>query len=429
MTTPNPYRTALARARRARGPDPVPVLSLLGGAAAAALLRADLYDFAAGLVAHTPAAADAAAGLLGRLGLLLAAGLTLGTYDIVVRGPDRAVLDLHPLLPGPWFAARVSESARERLPWLLAALGALWPLGDARAIALGASVLAGSWFAGLGVGIGVNLAAPGVGLDPRWAGALDAIRGVNPRLQAALLYAPGTALGIAGFGVLGGAAGLAASLHGALSPLLLAPWAFGAAGLVLGARNAPAAARLPALLGEIDAAHALADAPDEAHRVYLEWGVRFLPAPLRAHVLRELRHVWRAHRGWATGAWALAALAAFAGWSGQGWVSLGLVAVVGALGARLTRTDAVWIADSLGIPAGRVRAARVTAVAGVASPVVLAGGLTACTQRGAAGALELAVLALAAAGLAYAAVRAGRSYAPLAILLVGGAAALQGVLS
>lgn len=427
MSAPNPYRVALARARRARGPDPVPVLSLIGGAAAAALLRADLYAFAPGV--HTQAAAEAAAGLMGRLGLLLAAGLTLGTYDIVVRGPDRAVLDLHPLLPLPWYTARVTESARERLPWLLAALGALWPLIDARAVALCASVLAGSWFAGLGVGIGVNLAAPGVGLDPRWAGALDAVRGVNPRLQAALLYAPGTALGIAGFGVLGGVAGLGASLHGPLSPLLLTPWLFGAVGLALGARNAPAAARLPALLGEIDAAHALADAPDEAHRVYLEWGVRFLPAALRAHVLRELRHVWRAHRGWATGAWALAALAGFAGWSGQGWVSLGLVAVAAALGGRLTRTDAAWIADSLGIAAARVRGARALAVAGVAGPIVLAGGLAAVAQRGVAGLVELAVLAVAAAGLAYAAVRAGRGYAPLAILLVGGAAALQGVLS
>ena len=425
--TANPYRLALARARRARGFDAIPLLSFLGGALAAGLLRAEIFGFTAGLVNHTSAAADAAAGLMGRIGLLLGAGLTLGTYDIVVRGPDRAVLDLHPLLPGPWYAARVTESARVRLPWLLAALGALWPLQDARAIALCATVLTGSWFAGLGAGIGVNLAAPMIGLSPRFAGMLDVIRGVNPRMQAALLYAPGTALGIAGLGILGGAGGLSASLHGALSPLLLAPWAFGVAGLVLGRRNAASAARLPALLGEIDAAYAFADAPDEAHRVYLQWGVRFLPAGLQSHALRELRHIWRAHREWATGAWGLAALGVFAGWSGQTWVSMGLLAVVGALGVRLTRSDPAWVSEALGVPRGTVRLARTVAVSAVAAPVALAAGLAACAQRGGQGVVELLVLCAITGVFSATAVRSGRAYAPIAILLVGGAAALRGV--
>lgn len=424
----NPYRVALSRARRARGFDAVPLFALVGGASAAGLLQHSVFGFAAGLPAHTPLAADAAASLVARIGLLLGAGLTLGTYDIVVRGPDRAVLDLHPLLPGPWYAARITESARVRLPWLLAALGALWPLGDARAIALCALVLAGSWFAGLGVGIGVNLAAPGVGLDPRFTAVLDTIRGMNPRLQAALLYAPGTALGIAGFGILGGAKGLAISLHGSLSPLLLAPWALGVAGIVLGRRNAEAAARLPALLGEIDAAYAHADAPDEAHRVYLEWAVRFAPAPLQLHLLRELRHTWRGQRAWATGAFGLAILGAFAGWAGQTWVAMALLAVVGTLGVRLTLADPPWLASSLGVPLAQVRAARSLAVAGIAAPVALAAGAGACAQRGAAGLVELGALVVTALVFAFAGVSTGRAYGPLAIGLVGAAAALRGVL-
>ncbi len=421
----NPYRVALGRARKAQGLDPIPVLALFGGALAAGLLRTQVFDFAVGLPGHTSLASDAAASLVARLGLLLGAGLTLGTYDIVVRGPDRAVLDLHPLLPGPWYAARVTESARLRLPWLLAALGALWPLADLRAIGLCAFVLSGSWFAGLGVGIGVNLAAPGIGLNPRYRALLDAIRGVNPRLQAALLYAPGTALGIAGFGILGGARGLATTLHGSFSPLLLAPWALGAIGIVLGRRNAEAAARLPALLGEIDAAYAFADAPDEAHRVYLEWAVRFAPLGLRVHLLRELRHIWRGQRAWATGGLGLAILAAFAGWAGQTWVAMGLIAVIGALGVRLTATDPAWLAQTLGIPRAKVQAARTLAVGAMAGPIALTAGVGACAQRGAAGFIELGAL-LATCGLfAYAGVRAGRAYGPLAIGLVGAAAALR----
>lgn len=424
----NPYRVALDRARRARGFDPVPWLALIGGAVAAGLLRTQVFDFAVGLPAHTSLAADAAASLSARIGLLLGAGLTLGTYDIVVRGPDRAVLDLHPLLPGPWYAARVTESARLRLPWLLAALAALWPLADARAIALCSFVLAGSWFAGLGVGIGVNLAAPGIGLNPRFNSVLDAIRGVNPRLQAALLYAPGTALGIAGFGILGGAKGLATTLHGSFSPLLLAPWILGGVGLVLGRRNAESAARLPALLGEIDAAYAFADAPDEAHRVYLEWAVRFAPRRLQVHLLRELRHIWRGQRAWATGAFGLAILAGFAGWAGQTWVAMGLVAVIGALGVRLTASDPAWVAASLGIPATRVQAARVLAVGAAAAPIALAAGVGAVLQRGGAGLIELAALLGTCALFAFAGVKAGRAYGPIAIGMVGLAAALRSVL-
>lgn len=425
----NPYRRAFARARASAGFDAVPLLSVLGGALAAGLVRDEVFDFAVGLPTQTAMSAAAAAGLVGRIGLLLGAGLTLGTFDVVVRGPDRAVLDTHPLLPGPWYSSRITESARVRMPWLLAALGALWPLGDVRAIVLCGFVLAGAWFAGLGIGIGVNLAAPGIGLNPRFTGVLDAIRGVNPRLQAALLYAPGAALSIAGIGILAGASGLEHALRGSLSPLLLAPWALGAVGILLGRRAAPDAARLPALLGEIDAAYAFADAPDEAKRVYLQWAVRFVPAAIQVHLLRELRHIWRAQRGWATGAWGLALVAAAAGWAGQLWAAVGLVTVVAGLGVRLTSEDPAWIAESLGVSRGRVRAARAIAVAGVAAPVAIAGGLATALQRGA-GALP-AVLALVLVSLIApaAAVRAGRAYVPLAILLTGCVAALLGVFS
>ncbi len=422
--TANPYQRAFARARHARGFDAVPILSIIGGALAAALVRANVYDFAPGLAHHTPLAADAAAGLVARVGLLLAAGLTLGTFDIVVRGPDRAVLDIHPLLPGPWYASRVTESARVRLPWLLAGLAALWPLADARALFFCGTALAGAWFAGLGVGIGVNLAAPAIGLDARFTGALDAIRGVNPRLQAALLYAPGAALGIAGMGILGGTEGLSASLGGSPSPLLLLPWALGAAGIILGRAAAPNAARLPALLGEIDAAYANADAPDEARIVYLQWAVRFLPTRLQIHVLRELRHVWRGERGWATGAWGLAIVAAVAGWAGQLWAAAGLVLVIAGVGARLTALEPAWIAEGLGLTAGTVKRARALAVAGVASPVAMAAGAAFVLHHGGAGVVAAAVLVGVCAVGASVSVRVGRAYVPVAVLLAGAIAGL-----
>ncbi|MFZ5480270.1 MAG: hypothetical protein ACOZNI_26130, partial [Myxococcota bacterium] len=139
---PNPYALADLRQRRAHRRERglrgtlAPLLPLLGALAAVPLLRDGFYRFVNGPEA---AWADGFGGAVARLGLALAAALALSTYTAVVRGPDRGVIDVHPLRPSPWLRAKVAAIARARIGWLLLAgvlLAPLWPRVDA--LALGA---------------------------------------------------------------------------------------------------------------------------------------------------------------------------------------------------------------------------------------------------------------------------------------------------
>ncbi|MEC8424945.1 MAG: hypothetical protein VX000_14270, partial [Myxococcota bacterium] len=49
-----------------------------------------------------------------RLGLLVAAAMAMHTYGDLVRGPDRAVLDPHPVQPRALLSAIALRTARER---------------------------------------------------------------------------------------------------------------------------------------------------------------------------------------------------------------------------------------------------------------------------------------------------------------------------
>ena len=57
-----------------------------------------------------------------RLGLVVAGAMALHTYADLVRGPDRAVLDPHPVQPRALLAAIALRTARERATWLAIAL-------------------------------------------------------------------------------------------------------------------------------------------------------------------------------------------------------------------------------------------------------------------------------------------------------------------
>jgi hypothetical protein len=311
---------------------------------------------------------------------------------------------------------------------------------DPLALAVGALVVTGAWIAGLGVGLAVNLAAPLTAESPAWAGLYDALRGANPRMQAAFLYAPGAALGIAGGSVVVASAGMEHALAGTeLAPLtvvaLLAPVGVGAVGLALARQCYGVRARLPMLLGEIDALHAAAEHPEEAGSVYLSWTVRYVPASLRASYLHELRHLWRGQRGWVTGAWGLGALTALAGWSTAGGASgaTGMarlvggagLAVVGIVASRLAGDDPAWLDAWLGAQ-GRARA-RAVALFGVMQPLPWLGALALAVRHGAGAAAE-GFLALELLAVCFAALAAGTTarlrasgwlvYFPLATLLV-----------
>lgn len=412
---PNPYALADRRQRRARrrvdglGTRLAGLLPLVGAVVALPLLRPTFYGF---LDAPPSAYPEGASGAAARLGLALAAGLALASYAEVIRGPDRGVIDLHPLLPAPWIRARIASLARARVGWLAVAavfLAPLWPRVDA--VLAGAALLAGAWFAGMGAGLGINLAAPRVAEDPRWAGVLDGIRGPNPRLQAALLYAPGVSLALSGASVLTASWGLGLFLRGDPAGLaaLAAPVVVGIFGLWLAARNAAAMARLPALLGEIDAAWAAVESQEESHAVYLEWAVRFVPVGLRRDLLKELRHLWRGLRPWVTGSWGLAVLAALAGWTKEAdaaarltWVGGGALLIVGYAGVRLGADDPAWL-DAM-LPAPKRPLARFLALVGCMQAVILAGMAALAVRQGigpALGAglrLEVVAVVLAALG-------------------------------
>lgn len=433
----NAYRLADRRQSRARArmaPWAARLLPLgsVGAAGLAVLLMGrTLYGF---LDAGEAARIAGASALVLRVGFVLAAVLAVSTYSALVRGPDRGVVDLHPLRAGDWYTARALGLLEDRLRWLVVASVFLLPLGSATPLAL--LTLAGTWFGAVGVGVAVNLAAPTIGLDPRWAPVLDAVRGVNPRPQAALIYAPGVALTVAGAGVVAGAAGFQAVMEGGGGWVgLLLPWALGAAGFALGRRAAGGAVRFPAVLGEIDAAWAGAEGPGEDPRsVYLDWLTRWVPGPWRRDLLRELRHLGRAHRTWAVGAWMAGALAALSAWTpGEDGLQrlrvaalVGVAAIAGAA-LRLGATDPPGLAARLGVKDGEVLRTRALAVWAYAQPVLILGALAGLVRHGGRAAAPLLVAEGALVGLVGLAAwsghrwpgRAGWLYLPVALVVVG----------
>ena len=139
-----------------------------------------------------------------RFANLVAAAVILHSYADLVRGPDRAILDVHPVQPRPLVVAIARHTAvsRSYLPVMASIL--LLPVGLSASWAAygGACALVfGAWLAGLGVGFMIHLGAVWAAYSPSVSGILDAVRGQNPKMQAALIYAPGAALLLVGLAV------------------------------------------------------------------------------------------------------------------------------------------------------------------------------------------------------------------------------------
>jgi hypothetical protein len=424
----NPYLQADRRQRRARrrtagaGGWALSLVPIVAGLVAGRLAPAPFFD-------PGPDVAGGLADIYTRVSILLAAGVALASYQLVVRGPDRGVVDLHPILAEPWFAARLRSVALATLGWLGGAIAFTTPLLPHPAWFLGACVaLPLAWLAAVGVGVGLNVAAPAVGLEPSWAWALDAVRGPNPRLQAALLYAPGVALTVAGAGAMAGAFGVSSGLsgRGAATLLTLVPLVLAAAAARFGRAHAGEVARYPAILGEIEGAYAATDAVEEARHVYFDWAVRLVPVGLRRDLLRELRHLWRSQRGWAMGAWALGGLAALDAWGGGTRVGVACLAMVALGGARIAAEEPRWLESWLALGRGRLLAARALAVWLHLQPVAL--GAVVGVLRG--NVVPVAVLEGTAVVFALVAAASGVvlreralvAYLPLAVLTWGVAA-------
>jgi hypothetical protein len=440
----NPYVVADRRAESARARAEGPWrhvragLPWLGTLAALPLLRGSVYGF---LGASPAGEALGASGAAVRIGLLLAGAMSLDTFGQALRGPDRGVVDVHPLRPVPWFSSVVRRSGRARVAWLGLGLVALTPLASRPWLcAWAAAVLAGGWLAGWGAGLGVNLAAAALAERPQLAGLLDAVRGANPRAHAALLYAPGVSLGVSGVAVIAASAGMEGLAAGPPSAgavaLLLSPVVVALGGLALGRAHADARVTLPALLGEIEAQHAAAESPEEARAVYLQWVVPRVPAAWRPLVLLDLRQLWRAQRSWVSGGWALGGLSALAAWSdgplgvSARAVACGAVALLGLSASRLASGNPAWLDASL--PSTSRTPARAVVAGLTMLPVVVCAPVAEAVRHGVVPALALggllaavgAVCALLAAGTAARwRARGAAPYAALAVLIVAGGAA------
>ena len=250
----NPYRSVHARQRQRAGGGLSWVLPLLAAALATPLAKPVLLAFLeAGVV---PVGMQ---GISLRLGALVAGAMALHTYTALVRGPDRAVLDPHPVQPRLLLSALALRTARERvyLPMMGAIL--LLPVGlegHWLAWVLGSVVVLGAWLCALGVGFAVHLGGVWAAMSPELAGVMNLVRGSNPRMQAALIYAPGVALAVVGVAVGMAASGASGVLSG-WSPgyaFLAIPPVVGLLGWLVALPLAEAwYVRTTALLSEIDA--------------------------------------------------------------------------------------------------------------------------------------------------------------------------------
>jgi hypothetical protein len=400
----NPYIKVHRKIARHRGVQWVRLVPVVAVSAAVPLVSDIWFGFLPreGAV-PVEAYADALAAVVARLGNLVAAAVVLASYTALVRGPDRAVLDVHPVRPKAlvWAIARSTSKAQMYLLAMAAVL--LLPVALAGAwlaycAALGLVVCA--WLGALGVGFLVNLGAVWSAYSPAWAAALDALRGDNPPMQAALIYAPGVALLLIGSGVEFAAIGLAAGLKGWLPGFawIGIPVALGAgAWAFVGPLAQRFYVRASLLLAEVDGAWAHAEEAEHASDVYLQrW------ASGRPEVLRALRNGWRAHRIYVTGVWALGLAVIVFVWSepasGAFW-GAGAVVWVTSVASRMPAGDPRWLDRALGVLLGLFVVARACVAFAYAMGIVGPVGLAMIWRHGSTGAaVAFGLLGLAIAG-------------------------------
>ena len=336
-----------------------------------------LLGFLPGPAEQVPAKlwAPGLANIVSRLANLFAAMVILHSYTDLVRGSDRAVLDVHPVRATALVRAIALRTARTRiyLPAMAAVLLSPVAQGGHWAAYWGAlGVVVAAWIAGLGVGFMVHLGGVWAAFSPQLAALLDALRGDNPRMQAALIYAPGVALLLVGISVEFAAIGLELALGGWSTgwlwlaiPLVTGAVAFAAVG--------PLAERFyvraSLLLAEVDGAWGQAQTAELAEPVYLErLGTKNVEA------LRALRLGWRSLRVYATGGWVIGVLIAIAGWSTPERLTFwGGLAVVWAasVASLMAAHDPPWLDQALGVRPARVLWARAKVAAAYAGGAVV----------------------------------------------------------
>lgn len=331
----NPYRRArsLTRQRRAEhegvAARVLRALFMVGSLAAVAMLvRATFLEFL-----DTGSDVVALRGLWLRGGLVVLSMVGFRVHSTVLRGRSREILALLPVEPRKVVAVDLLDVARTALGWV-AAVGVLCaPVALELGVATwakGMIVVAGAGALSITWSSIALLGAISVAEDPKWEDLLDALRGNNPRPQAAIIYALGPMVFIGGV-VLDVAAG--AAVGDVPLAVVALPWVLGAASYPM---IGPLADRVwfqaTMVLEDIKARYAAVEDPEDAKRVYMDWTLRWLPAEVSRWAQLDLRHGWRTHRGTLAFMWVGALLAFGAGWSAAEGTPLRAGLVAGATG-------------------------------------------------------------------------------------------------
>jgi hypothetical protein len=437
--------------RRARAAEPgaVRVAKAVGGVAVVAalvpLVRSALLGFL-----DVPGA-DVVGGLGGawtRASLLVLVTASLAVHGNVLRGPARAVLQIHPVDPRSVVREELAAAARGQAVLVLAVIAVLAPVAlevGWLAWVLGALVVAGVAASGLVLGAVVLLGAIEAAESPAWAPWLDLVRGNNPRPQAAIIWALAPSTLVAGWVAVAAseAAARAATGPTAAAAWIAGPWALAALGSPFVPRLAERTwFRASVVLADIAARYAALEPHGAAREVALDWTVRWLPAEAARWALLELRYGWRERRTWLSAVWLVTIGAVVLGWTGTAAAAprAGLVAgaagwLVGVLPVLRAREEAPFLRHWLPGSTGALAAARAWAVLAWGSGAVLATAVVVLLVHGSAalGAAlatavpSLVVAALASSGWATLRERGMAPYVGSAALALASVAALGGV--
>ncbi len=387
----NPYLSVHRRMRRHQPFPWMRLVPVLAATAAIPLVSAELFWFLAAAESGVEPKqwVPGLTVIASRFANLVAAVVILHGYADLVRGPDRAILDVHPVQPRPLVAAIARHTAASRFYVPVMASVIFLPVGMSASWLAYTGVcglLFGAWMAGLGVGFMVHLGAVWAAYSPALSGLLDAVRGQNPKMQAALIYAPGVALLLVGLSVEFGAIGLEAALLGwAPGWLWLSiPVVVGAgAWAVVGTLADRFYVRASLLLAEVEGAWGQHDEEEQAGTVYLQ-----RLATGRPHLLRALRNGWRSQRLYATGGWLLGIVVAAMSWSDLGFGLMwgaGSVVLVAAVGVRMSESDPLWLDEALGVSSVAVGISRATVAALYTVGVLVPLGFVLWLQHGGSG--------------------------------------------
>ena len=200
----NPYVSVHKRIEDNRGWRAQGVLPVVAAALVTPLVGPVLMPFLPAEGAPAPEALAYGMSAIGfRLAAVVAGAVLLRSYADLVRGSDRAVLDVHPIRPRELVVAIARRTTRESvyLPVMVAVLLAPVALaGHYQAWGAGTALAVSAWLGALGVGFAVHLGSVWAASSPAMAQVLDLVRGATlggkegPKLPISFLAFPFAAL-------------------------------------------------------------------------------------------------------------------------------------------------------------------------------------------------------------------------------------------